>query len=74
MFHCVCVCVTPVSARIYLYKYTRSYRRGGRETVERKHELEERRKGEREEIGRRGGEVGGKVGLLAEEAETAAVR
>lgn len=49
------------------------------ETVERKRELEERRKGERDEIRRRweerrGERVGGKVGLLAEEAETAAVR
>lgn len=43
------------------------------ETVERKHELEERREGERRDR-EEGGEVGGKVGLLAEEAETAAVR
>lgn len=72
MFHCVCVCVTPVSARIYLYKYTRSYRRGGRDR-------QAKARAGREEIGRTretggGGEVGGKVGLLAEEAETAAVR
>lgn len=37
-------------------------------------EKEEETEREREEIRRRGGEVGGKVGLLAEEAETAAVR